>query len=46
MSWIDALDGNQFLKSLYPSGAPALDAVRLHEVQLHQDGLRSRCAST
>ncbi|MCG8417238.1 MAG: immunity 50 family protein [Proteobacteria bacterium] len=38
MSWIDALDNNYFLKTLYPTGAPILDALRLHEVQLHQDG--------
>ena len=38
MSWIDALDDNHFLKALYPTSAPTLDALRLHEVQLHQNG--------
>jgi len=38
MSWIDGLDGNHFLRSLFPDGDPPLDAVRVHEIQLHQDG--------
>lgn len=38
MSWIDVLDHNQFLRSLFPSSDPPLDAVRLHEIKLHQDG--------
>jgi hypothetical protein len=38
MSWINTLDDNRFLKTLFPNGAPLLDAIRLHEVQLHQDG--------
>jgi hypothetical protein len=38
MSWIDVLDDNQFLESLFSTAVPSLDAVRLHEVQLHQDG--------
>ena len=37
-SWIDTLDDNHFLRTLFPAEAPALDPIRLHEVQLHQDG--------
>ena len=38
MSWIDEAADNYFLKMLYPMASPLLDAVRLHEVKLHQDG--------
>jgi hypothetical protein len=38
MTWIDALDDNRFLRSLYPSHDPSLDHTRLHEVQLRHDG--------
>jgi hypothetical protein len=38
MSWIDLLDNNHFLRTLFPAGGPSLEAVRLHEVLLHQDG--------
>lgn len=38
MSWIEFLDNNGFLGQLYPDGAPSLETVRLHELQLLQDG--------
>jgi hypothetical protein len=38
MSWIDIVSNNKFLKMLFPNSDPSLDAIRLHEVILHQDG--------
>jgi len=38
MSWIDLLDDNRFLRTLFPEGDPSLASTRLHELQLHQDG--------
>jgi hypothetical protein len=38
MSWIDLVDNNYFLRMLYPSGDPSLDAIQMHEIVLHQDG--------
>jgi hypothetical protein len=41
MSWLDCVDESVFLKELFPDAAPLLTAVRLHEVQFHQDGPRA-----
>lgn len=38
MSWIDLLDENHFLRALFPQADPSLAEIRLHEVQLQQDG--------
>ena len=38
MSWIELLDDNAFLVSLYGTAVPSLGAIRVHEVDLHQDG--------
>jgi hypothetical protein len=38
MSWIDTLNDNVFLRALFPQSDPSLNATRLHELRLHQDG--------
>lgn len=38
MSWIDLLDNSHFLGTLFPKEAPSLSDIRVHRIQLHQDG--------
>jgi hypothetical protein len=40
MSWLDSVDESVFLRQLFPNAVPPLAAVRLYEVQFHQDGPR------
>jgi len=40
MSWLDLIDNARFLSKLFPDQPPSLSAIRLHEIQLHQDGPR------
>ena len=38
MSWLDLIDRAEALRAVFGRMVPQLDAVRLHEVTLHQDG--------
>jgi hypothetical protein len=38
MSWIDVVDRVEVVRAVFGTRVPRLDAVRLHEVILHQDG--------
>lgn len=40
MRWLEHVDESIFLRQLYPEVDPDLSCVRLHELQLHQDGPR------
>lgn len=40
MQWIGLVDDTTFLKELFGDSGPLLEAVRLHQVDFHQDGPR------
>lgn len=40
MGWFELVDDHRFLQILFPSAEPSLDAIRVHEIVLHQDGPR------
>jgi hypothetical protein len=39
MAWIELLDNPEAVRAIFPAGAPSLEAVRIHDVLLHQDGM-------
>jgi hypothetical protein len=38
MSWIDLVEGSEFVRELFPNSPPSLMGICLHEIQLHRDG--------
>ena len=37
MAWLDAVDGNEFIRKLFPADTP-LNQIELHDVVLQRDG--------